>query len=135
MSRPFGSKNKKTITHEAQQAALLQSTPIDMLHIMERAAVHFFTRAEMRKQTGKNPELVDADCRTAAELAAHAAPYRHARLKAITVEGTINPSDRFRDDANLEELRAEVTRRLADLSEEGVIDLTALPAPKRETAN
>jgi hypothetical protein len=71
----------------------------------------------------------------AAALAALAAPYRHARLSAMKVAGVPNDQSPFEEDASAEELRAEVMRRLAQLSEEGVIDLTALPAPKRETAN
>jgi hypothetical protein len=42
---------------------------------------------------------------------------------------------RFRDDATTEELRQEIMRRIAVLTEAGVIDLQALPVPKRRIAN
>jgi hypothetical protein len=42
---------------------------------------------------------------------------------------------RFKDDATADELRAEIMRRLGELSEAGVIDLQALPGPKGEIAD
>jgi hypothetical protein len=42
---------------------------------------------------------------------------------------------RFKDDASADELRAEIMRHLGVLIEGGVIDLEALPAPKRRIAN
>jgi hypothetical protein len=53
-----------------------------------------------------------------------ALPYSSAAVLAQTNQ------TRFRDDATAGELREEVMRRLAVLSEAGVIDLTTLPAPK-----
>ena len=37
---------------------------------------------------------------------------------------------RFKDDATADELRAEVMRHIALLTDAGIIDLEALPAPK-----
>jgi hypothetical protein len=42
---------------------------------------------------------------------------------------------RFKDNATAEELRAEMMRRIAELSEAGIIDSTALPAPNGGTGN
>ncbi len=41
---------------------------------------HFYNRAEMRKHTNDKPDLIDADYKKAAHLAALVAPYRHAVL-------------------------------------------------------
>jgi hypothetical protein len=38
---------------------------------------------------------------------------------------------RFKNDATADELREEIMRRLEVLTEAGILDLTALPAPKR----
>jgi hypothetical protein len=95
------------------------------------AAKHFFIRAEMGKNAGRKQSEVDDDYRRAAHLAALAAPYRHARLSAVKLAGDPNNPIRFKDDATAEELRAEMMRRIAELRDAGVIDLTALPPPKR----
>ena len=96
---------------------------------------HLFVQAEMRKELGaKQEEVIDLYER-AAHLAALAAPYRHARLKAVTLAGDPNNPVRFKDDATAEELRQEIMRRLAVLQEHGVLDLAALPAPKGGVAN
>jgi hypothetical protein len=102
---------------------------LDSLYVIETAAKHFFIRAEMGKNAGRKQSEVDEDYRQAAHLAALAAPYRHARLSAVKVAGDPNNPVRFKDDATAEELRAEMTRQIAELSEAGIIDLTALPAP------
>ena len=92
---------------------------------------HFFVRAEMGKNAGRRSEEVDKDYRQAAALAALVAPYRHARLSAMKLAGDPNNPVRFKDDATADELRKEVMRRLEVLTEAGILDLTALPAPKR----
>ena len=53
---------------------------LDSLYVIEKAAQHFFVRAEMGKNAGRRKEEVDEDYKQAAHLAALAAPYRHARL-------------------------------------------------------
>jgi hypothetical protein len=69
--------------------------------------------------------------REAAQLAALAAPYRHARLSAVkhidhqggdTIDG-INAN------ATPEELRAEIAKRVVLLRDKGYVDLEALPPP------
>ena len=41
---------------------------------------------------------------------------------------------RFKNDATADELREEIMRRLEVLTEAGILDLTALPAPKGLTS-
>jgi hypothetical protein len=53
----------------------------------------------------------------------------------VKLAGDPNSPARFQDDAATEELREEVMKRLSILAEAGVIDLQALPAPKRGIAN
>jgi hypothetical protein len=96
---------------------------------------HFFIRAEMGKSAGRKAEEVDEDYKQAAALAALAAPYRHARLSAMKLAGDQNSPVRFKDDASAAELREEIMKRLEILTSAGLIDLEALPAPKRKIAN
>jgi hypothetical protein len=87
------------------------------------------------RMLGASPAEIDEDFRQAATIAAMAAPYRHSKLTAVKIAGDPNNPLRFKDDATAAELREEIMRRLRTLSEAGVIDLTALPAPKRGIAN
>ena len=96
---------------------------------------HFFVRAEMGKNAGRDVSEVDADYQKAAHLAALVAPYRHARLSAVKLAGDPNNPVRFKDDATADELRAEIMRHLAVLVDGGILDLEALPAPKRRIPN
>ena len=63
--------------------ALREPEIIDNLHVIERAARHFFIRAEMGLNAGRKQSEIDQDYKQAAALAALAAPYRHARLSAV----------------------------------------------------
>jgi hypothetical protein len=67
---------------------------------------------------------ISTDFKAAAMSSTVALPYSSAAVLAQTNQA------RFRDDATAGELREELMRRLAVLSEAGVIDLTTLPAPK-----
>ena len=96
---------------------------------------HFFIRAEMGKNAGRKKEEVDEDYKQAAALAALVAPFRHARLSAMKLAGDPNSPTRFKDDATADELRAELMKRIVTLHDAGLIDLQALPAPKRKMAN
>ena len=49
--------------------------------------------------------------------------------------GDPNNPVRIRDDASMEELRAEMMHHLGILIDGGLIDLEALPAPNRGVAN
>jgi hypothetical protein len=101
-----------------------------MLHVIERAASHFYLRAEMGNHSGRRkPKEIDEDYREAAALASLAAPYRHARLSAMKLaDDPINPF-RMLDNATTEELRAEAMKHIGILTEAGIIDLKALPMP------
>jgi hypothetical protein len=48
---------------------------------------HFYARALLHKNIKGKQELIDADLKEAAAIAEKIAPYRHARLKAITLAG------------------------------------------------
>jgi hypothetical protein len=48
----------------------------------------------------------------------------------VKLAGEPNNPLRIRDDATADELRAEVMRHIARLTDAGIIDLEALPAPK-----
>jgi hypothetical protein len=107
-----------------------------MLHVIEKAASHFYLRAEMGKHSGaRKPKEIDDDYREAAALASLAAPYRHARLSAMKLAGDPNNPLRVSDNTTTEELRAEIMRRIANLAEAGVLDLQALPPPDGGIAN
>src|SRR5271154_4001448 len=93
---------------------------------------HFYMRAEMGKNAGRKEALVDQDYKDAATFAAMVAPYRHARLSAVKLPGDPNSPARFKENATADELRAEIMKHIALLSDAGVIDLEALPAPDGE---
>ena len=103
--------------------------------VMEDGMRHFYARALLAKENKLKPEIVDNYMLKAIEVAALAAPYRHPRLKAVTLASDPNNPLRIKDDATADELRAEIMRRLVILRDAGVIDLEALPAPKRKIAN
>jgi hypothetical protein len=120
MGRPTGAKNRRTLLREAEEALGRTRDPnevVDMLHVIEKAATHFFLRAKMGKNAGRNQSEVDADYEKAAHFAALVAPYRHARLSAMKLAGDPNNPVRIRDDATLEELRAEMHKHLNVLIE------------------
>jgi hypothetical protein len=91
----------------------------------------FIPRVE-KKQPDK---VIDAAMIQAVRIAEKIAPYRHARLSAVKVAGDPNNPVRFKDDATADELRAEMMRRIAELRDAGVIDLTALPPPNPRITN
>jgi hypothetical protein len=132
-----GSRNKRTLLREAEQhvGSKYVDQVLDNLYVIESAMRHFFIRAEMAKNTNMKPEMIDAYYEKAAHLAALAAPYRHARLSAMKLAGDPNNPVRIKDDATLEELRAEMMKHMGILIEGGLIDLDALPLPNRGIAN
>ena len=96
---------------------------------------HFYARAMAAKAIKAPAEVVDKNLQKAVEIAEKVAPYRHARLSAMKLAGDPNNPLRIKDDATAEELRQEIMRRLTELNEAGILDLTALPAPKGPTSN
>jgi hypothetical protein len=137
MGRPKGAKNRRTILKEAEQhvGSKYVDQVLDSLYVIEMGMRHFFIRAEMGKNAGRKKEEVDEDYKQAAALAALVAPFRHARLSAMKLAGDPNSPTRFKDDATADELRAELMKRIVTLHDAGLIDLQALPAPKRKMAN
>jgi hypothetical protein len=134
----FSIPQGKELLREAEEALGRTRDPnevVDMLHVIEESATHFFLRAKMGKNAGRRTEEIDEDYKQAAALAALAAPYRHARLSAMKLAGDPNNPVRIKDDATLEELRAEMMKHLHILIDGGLIDLEALPAPNRGLAN
>jgi hypothetical protein len=148
-----GLTDSRTLLREAEEALGRARDPnevMDMLRIIEESATHFFLRAKMGKNTGRNQSEVDADYEKAAHLAALAAPYRHAKLSAVKLAGDPNNPMRIKDDATADEIRAELMRHLVILIDgrlqgrrapHGLIDLEALQqvqalsAPHRGIAN
>jgi hypothetical protein len=94
---------------------------LDSLHVMEEGMQHFYVRAMAAKQTKQPDKVIDAAMIQAVQIAEKVAPYRHARLSAIKLAGDPNNPVRFKDDATAEELRAEMMRRIAALSEAGIL--------------
>jgi hypothetical protein len=105
---------------------------VDPLHVIEWAMRYFFGLAQTGREAGAPIEEVRKCFREAAQLAALAAPYRHARLSAVkhidhqggdTIDG-------ISSNATPEELRAEIAKRIAMLRDRSYIDSEALPPPK-----
>ena len=135
MGRPKGAKNRRTLLREAEAKAGKLRDPSEMfdtLYMIEASASYFFRRA-LEPRKGRKAEQIDDDYRYAAQLAALAVPFRHARLSATKILGDPNNPVRFRDDASADELRAEIMKRLEILTSAGLIDLEALPAPSDGT--
>jgi hypothetical protein len=137
MARVAGTKNKRTLLRESQEAMRVERDPnkiADMLYIMEYSATFYFTRAvagASGKQKGKarrTAAQVDEDFDRATRIAGMAAPYRRARLSAIKVAGDPSNPMQFKDDATAEELRAEIVRRLNILQKAGILELKPVAA-------
>ena len=92
-------------------------------------ASFFFKRAVRGLRLRRKQPQIDEDYRQAAHIASLAAPYRHAKLSATRIAGDPNNPVRIKDDATIEELRAEMMKHLGILIDGGLIDLEALPAP------
>jgi HEAT repeat protein len=78
MGRPKGSRNKRTLLRQAEEALARTRDPneiVDMLHVIETAASQFFLRAVAGENAARDPSQVDADYQRAAHLAALALPY------------------------------------------------------------
>jgi hypothetical protein len=129
MSRPKGSKNKRTILREARQALDREADNgeviLDSLYVLEKTMKYFFMQAELGAHAGKNKEIVDRDYLNAAAIAEKVAPFRHPRLSAVRLAGDA-AGPRINEDAPLEELRAEVMKHLRILAP--VLDLPLMAA-------
>jgi hypothetical protein len=135
MARVAGTKNKRTLLRESQEAMRVERDPnkiANMLYILEYSATFYFTRAvagASGKQKGnarRTAAQVDEDFDRATRIASMAAPYRHARLSAMKLAGDPNNPRHFKDDATADELRAEITRRLNILQKAGILELQVI---------
>ena len=100
------------------------------LHVIETVMRYFYSLAQTGRKANAPLDEVRKCFREAAQLAALAAPYRHARLSAVKhIDNQSDSIDGIRSDASPEELRAEIAKRVAMLVEKGYVDLAALPSP------
>jgi hypothetical protein len=129
MARRKGSKNRRTMLREAEQAMGKPEEFVDSMHVLEYTMRHFYARALLLKNNNGKPEQIDADLKEAVAIAEKIAPYRHARLSAVKLAGDTNNAVPFKDDASLDEIREEIMQDLGRLVSTGVIDLKALPVP------
>jgi hypothetical protein len=137
--RKKGSKNHKTLWRELEKLIELENLdqPLDPLAVIEQVMNYFYSMAEaMRKTPDATLSQIASFYEKAGKFAALAAPYRQGRLSAIKLLGDPNVgTGPFKPDATLEELREELTKRVAAMVQEGVIDLQALPSPEPKVAN
>jgi acetolactate synthase small subunit len=96
MARPKGSKNRRTVLREAEKAMSKSEEFVDSMHVLEYTMRHFYTRALLLTQINGKPEQIDANLKEAAAIAEMIVPYRHPRLKAITLTGDPNSPLRIR---------------------------------------
>jgi hypothetical protein len=137
--RPKGSKNHKTLWRELEKLIELENLdqPLDPLAVIEQVMNYFFAMAEaMRKRPDATLGEIAAYYEKAGKFAALAAPYRHGKLSMIKVMGDPNIGvGPFKADATLEELKAELGKRMVAMIEAGVIDVASLPQPEPKVAN
>jgi hypothetical protein len=129
----FVAKNHKTLWKEAEK--LIGTKTVQELHdpldVIETIMRYFYSLAETLKANGGTLAEIIGYYEKAARLAALAAPYRHGRLSAIKLLGDPNIGvGPFKADATLEELKAELGKRVAAAARAGLVDLAALPEPE-----
>jgi hypothetical protein len=136
MARIKGTKNKQTLIREAEEeairAGLSPKERLDTLYVMEHIMEYFFFRAKGMRAVN-NHERAEHYYLNALAAAEKIAPYRYARLKAITLAGDPNAPNDFEDSASLEELKAMVEFHLERVAP--VLDLKILRVPGDEVAN
>jgi hypothetical protein len=103
---------------------------VDPLHVIETVMRYFYSLAQTGRKANAPLDEVRKCFREAAQLAALAAPYRHARLSAVKHIEQGDTIDGISANATPEELRAEIAKRVAMLRDRGFVDLDALPPPE-----
>jgi hypothetical protein len=130
--RKKGAKNGNTVWREAEKLigedGALQM--VDPLHVIETVMRYFYWLAQTGRKANAPLDEVRKCFREAAQLAALAAPYRHARLSAVKHIDQTDMIDGISANATPEELRAEIAKRIALLQDKGYVDLEALPPPE-----
>jgi hypothetical protein len=91
---------------------------------------YFYSLAQTGRKANAPQDEVRKCFREAAQFAALAAPYRHARLSAVKHIEQGDTIDGISANATPEELRAEIVKRVALLVDKGYLDLEALPRPE-----
>ena len=102
---------------------------VDPLHVIETVMRCFYSLAQTGRKANAPLDEVRKCFREAAQLAALAAPYRHARLSAVKHIEQGDTIDGISASATPEELRAEIAKRVVLLRDKGYVDLEALPPP------
>jgi hypothetical protein len=103
---------------------------VDPLHVIETVMRRFYSLAQTGRKANAPLDEVRKCFREAAQLAALAVPYRHARLSAVKHIEQADTLDGIGPDASPEELRAEIAKRIPLLRDKGYVDLEALPPPE-----
>jgi hypothetical protein len=101
---------------------------VDPLCLIETCMRYFYSLAQTGREANAPLDEVRKCFEKTAQLAALAAPYRHARLSAVKHIDNADTLDGIRSDASVEELRAELAKRIAFMRDRGMVDLDALPA-------
>ena len=105
---------------------------VDPLYILEAIAAYFYSMGEaMRRSPDATLPQIAGYFEKAARVAGMAAPYRHGKLSMIKLAGDPNIGmGPFKADATLEELKAELGKRVLAMAEAGLIDVASLPQPE-----
>ena len=90
---------------------------------------YFYSLAQSGHKANAPLDEVRKCFREAAQLAALAAPYRHARLSAVKHIDHADTIDGISPNATADELRAEIAKRIRQLIDKGYVDLEALLPP------
>jgi hypothetical protein len=125
-------KNVNAVWREAERLlgddTVLQA--VDPLHVIETVMRYFYSLAQTGRKANAPLDEVRKCFREAAQLATLAAPYRHARLSAVKhIDNHADGIAGTSANATAEELRAELTKRIALLRDKGYVDIEALPPP------
>jgi hypothetical protein len=130
--RPKGAKKVNTVWREAEKLigedGGLQI--VDPLHVIETVMRYFYSLAQTGRKANAPLDEVRKCFREAAQLAALAAPYRHARLSAVKNIDNNELLEGVPADATPDELRVILAQRIAKLRDGGYINLDALPPPE-----
>lgn len=141
MSRPKGSKNKRTLLREAardlakKRTSVLATTElpdlkasIDSLDVLEEVMRHFYIKAQVEKTLGDQTDwkAVDNALLQAAHAAEKVAAFKHAKLSSVRLAGDLNV--RSTDGATLDQLLERIKTELGKLGP--IIDMEVARDPE-----
>ena len=101
----------------------------DPLEVIERVMRYFYLLGVHGAKNKAPIEDVQKCFNRALHAASIAAAYRHPKLSAVKHLEQIDSIDGISANASVEELRAEIAKRVVMLAEKGYVDLEALPGP------